>query len=149
TPGGPAAAPDSILSAARLGRAQRATRTSPAPELSLCRARPAATGRRPLIALPAVGPNRARGHVRRQPKSPQPAAAKAPNMADSWPRSRPTAPARSGILITRAGSPRRQNIPCCAFATDRQPTVEAAPNGGYLKLSPSTPPPTQTSAAPT
>ena len=24
-----------------------------------------------------------------------------------------------------------QNAPFCAFATDRQPTAEAAPNGGY------------------
>jgi hypothetical protein len=33
--------------------------------------------------------------------------------------------------LTHVGLPMPQNAPFCAFATDRQPTAEAAPNGGY------------------
>ena len=52
-------------------------------------------------------------------------------MADSpttWPANRRN---RSGILITGVDPPMRQNVLFCAFAMDRQLTVEAAPNGGY------------------
>jgi hypothetical protein len=34
------------------------------------------------------------------------------------------------VSIVRLDQRGRQNILFCAFATDRQPTAEAAPNGG-------------------
>jgi hypothetical protein len=85
-------AEDSSLSAARLGRTQRATGTSAASE-PLCPAGSAAIGRRPLIGPPAAGPYRRTGTPppASKPRSPQLAAAKAPSMADSpatWPANR-------------------------------------------------------------
>jgi hypothetical protein len=49
------------------------------------------------------------------------------------PRSRPTAGTRSGILITGADRPMRQNVLFCAFAMDRQLTGEAAPDSGDVR----------------
>src|SRR5215471_16087419 len=49
------------------------------------------------------------------------------------PREGPTARIGSAILITHEDSPARQNIMFCAIATDRQWTVEAAPNGGTVR----------------
>jgi hypothetical protein len=119
-------AEDSSLSAARLGRTQRATGTS-AGARSSGHQRPARTA--------------ARGHLRRH-RSQGAHSWQRPRLR-TWlthrPRGRPTAGTRSGTLITRADSPMRQNALSCAFATDRQLTVEAAPNGGYLKSSLSTP----------